>query len=121
MNLTDKVLKEVLNEQKKVETILIELSHRGIEMSERSWRSFVRKYNDEFGKHDRYIASNRFGYYLTTNKKKITKTAISKLRTGLSMMKNAKKDLQNLSEKDQLSLLDEDVDIYDLIMKIKEL
>lgn len=121
MNLTDKMLKEILSEQKKVETIIIELSHRGIEMSPRTWRRFVRDYNDAYGEHDRYIASDNQGYYLTMSKKKITKTAIYKLRNGLSMVRNAKKDLQNLSEKNQLSLLEEDVDIYDLIMKIQEL
>lgn len=118
MKIKDKVLKEVLNEQKKTNDILIELSKKGITMNGRQWRSFVREYNDNYSLHDRYIASNNQGYYLTTNKKKITKTAINKFKNGLSMMRNAKMDLEELSNKNQLSLLQEDADIYDMIMRL---
>lgn len=115
----EKILKEVLSDQRKTNEIIPMLKKYGIEMNDRQWRTFVRQYNDKFASRDRYIASNSQGYYLTTNKAKITKTAMNKLKNALSMLKNAKADLNELKNKDQLSLLKEDVDIYDLAMKLK--
>jgi len=119
MKITEKQLRQILNIQKKTDDILDELRGFGIEMNGRGWRAFVRRYNAQYDRHDTYIASNRFGYYLTASKKKITRTAMNKFRNGLSMMQNAKKDLQILSSKDQLSLMDEDADLYDMIMKME--
>lgn len=116
----EKTLRRILSEQKKTEQILSELKGEGIEMNEREWRRFVRNYNNGFESRDRYIASNRYGYFLTSSKKKITKSAISKLRNGLAMVKNAKADLKELAMKDQLSLMDDDVELYDLVMKMRE-
>lgn len=115
----DKTLRAVLNEQKKTDDILIDLHIKGIEMSGRTWRKFVREFNNEFEQHDRYIASDKDGYYLTTNKKKIAKTIGNKYKNALSMLKNAKKDFNNLSKKDQLSLLKDDPDTYDMITKLE--
>lgn len=117
--INDKLLRKILKEQKKTDDILIELHLNGIQMNGRTWRRFVRQFNNDFDKHDRYIASNKHGYYLTSNKKMITKTISNKYKNALSMLKNAKKDFENLSKKDQLSLLKEDPDIYDLITKME--
>lgn len=116
----EKLLREMLVEQMKTNEILAYLKSKGIVMSDREWRRFVRKYNELYGTRERYIASDNHGYYLTTSKKNITRTAMNKLKVGLSMVKNAKADLKELANKNQLSLLDEDVEIYDLIMKLKE-
>lgn len=110
----------MLIEQLKTDEILAYLRGKGIVMSDRQWRKFVRQYNELYATRERYIASDRYGYYLTTSKKNITRTAMNKLKVGLSMMKNAKADLKELANKNQLSLLDEDIEIYDLIMKLKE-
>ena len=115
----EKIIKSILSEQRKTNEILDLLKKEDIDMTDRQWRSFVRQYNDKFASRDRYIASNSQGYFLTTNKAKITKTAMNKLKNALSMLKNAKADLDELKNKDQLSLLKEDVDIYDLAMKLK--
>lgn len=116
----EKLLRQILSEQKKTNEILQLLKDNGIEMTDRQWRKFVCDYNRDFSGRDRYIASNRFGYFMTSSKKKITKSAMSKLRNGLAMVKNAKADLKELALKDQLSLLEEDVELYDLVMKMKE-
>ena len=116
----EKLLRQVLSKQRKSFEILAILKENGIEMNDREWRKFVREYNKGYETRDRYIASNRFGYFMTSSKKKITKSAVSKLRNGLAMVKNAKADLKELAMKDQLSLLDEDVELYDLVMKMKE-
>jgi len=119
MRITEKQLKKILNRQKKTEEILMELKAIGVDVNDRTWRGFVRQFNEEFDRHDTYIASDSYGYYLTTNKKKITKTAMNKFRNGLSQMQNAKKDLQALADKNQLSLMEEDADLFDMMMKME--
>ena len=119
MKLTEKELRKVLNRQKKTEEILACLPSIGKEANERTWRTFVRRYNNEFDLHDTFIASDINGYYLTTSKKKITRNALNRFRNGLSMMQNAKQDLQILSEKNQLSLMEEDADLFDMVMKME--
>ena len=119
MKLTDKELRKVLNRQKKTEEILVNLSAIGKEANERTWRTFVRRYNNEFDLHDTFIASDINGYYLTTSKKKISRNALNRFRNGLSMMQNAKKDLQILADKNQLSLINEDADLFDMVMKME--
>lgn len=121
MNISEKLLKEVLSEQITTVEILERLKEKGIFLNGRQWRKFVREYNKMFATRDRYIASDTKGYYLTTSKKQITRTAMNKFKVGLSMIKNAKADLKELESKDQLSLLEEDVDMYDLLMKMKEI
>lgn len=119
MKLNDKQLKQILNEQKKTNDILVDLSKLGIVCNGRVWRRFVRQYNDNFENHDRYIASDKDGYYLTVSKKKIQRTAMNKLKCGISMIKNAKKDLGELSKKDQLTLEQElDADVIDLLLRL---
>lgn len=115
MKITERELRKVLNRQKKVDVILAELMAMGKEMNERTWRSFVRAYNNDFDWHVVFIASDTNGYYLTTNKKKITKDALNRFKNGLSMMQNAKKDLKALAMKDQLALQEEDVDLFDMV------
>lgn len=120
MIIKDKLLRQILSEQKKTSDILYELSANGINVSGRAWRTFVRNYNNEYDQHDRYIASDNRGYYLTTSKKKIGSTVRNKLKCGLSMVKNAKEDLKNLSMKDQLSLLEDEPDLMDLYIRMGE-
>lgn len=119
MKLTNKQLKQILVGEKKATRIIAELQNYGIICSEREWRAFVRKFNDDYANKELYIASSRNGYQLTTKKSIISHSAICKFRTGLAMMKNAKATLKELSDKNQLSLLEQDADIYDLVMKMK--
>lgn len=120
MRINDKLLRQILSEQKKTNDILVALSMKGIQISGRTWRTFVREYNNEYANHDRYIASNNQGYYLTTNKKKIAGSVVNRLKCGLSTINNAKKDFRALSEKDQLSIFKTDPDMYDILLKMEE-
>lgn len=114
----EKDLKQILRTEKKVDEIIAEFMTRGVNISPRMWRRFVRQYNDGFAEKERYIASGKDGYVLTTKKKVIRASALNRLKCGLSMMKNAKADLDELSLKDQLKLEEEDAKLYDIIDKL---
>lgn len=120
MKIKEKTLKRILSQRTKTEDILIELSKENIVMSGRQWRKFVRDYNDDYSKRDRYIASNNKGYILTTKKKEINKTISNKFKNGLSMIKNAQKDFKNLSQKNQISFIKDEPELYDLILKLEQ-
>ena len=119
MNISEKTLRKILKEQKTTPEILLELKENGVNISGREWRRYVRSYNDSFVEHDRYIASDNKGYYMTTNKKAIARTTMNKFKNAHSMMINAKRDFRSLSEKDQLSIFDTDPDIYDMLLKMR--
>lgn len=116
----EKQVRYVLSRKRKTKEILELLKGEGIDISDRQWRKYVRRYNNDYANRDRYIASDNQGYFLTSKKKAITKTNINKMKCALSMLNNAKNDLKELSEKGQLSLLDEDVEFYDMAMKLNE-
>lgn len=114
----EKDLREILRTEKKVDEIIAELSVRGVQMSPRMWRKYVREYNDDFAEKERYIASGKNGYVLTTKKKVISASAMNRLKCGVAMIKNAKADLGELALKDQLKLSEEDAKVYDIIDKL---
>lgn len=118
MKLTKTQLRELLKNEIKADEIVKYLAYWGIDINDREWRTFVRKFNDDYANKELYIASSRNGYQLTTKKSIISHSAICKFKTGLAMMKNAKATLKELSDKNQLSLLEQDADIYDLVMKM---
>lgn len=119
MKLTEKQIRYLLTKQRKTKEILELLKHEDINISDRAWRKIVRDYNNKYHNHDRYIASNNNGYYLTSKKKAITETNMNKLKCALSMLENAKNDLKELSDKGQLSLFGEDVQVYDMVLKMR--
>lgn len=118
--ITEKILRSMLKERKKSSQIIRCLEKKyNIYISERQWRYFVRDYNDEYYKRERYIASNHHGYILTTKKKFIKQSAIKNLKVGIAMIRNAKEELKELENKKQLSFLPEEADIYDIAMKLE--
>lgn len=119
INIPEKYLKELKNNRMNSKAILRHLESVGIKMNDRQWRSFVRQYNDQFSNRDRYIASNSQGYILTVKKNDIVISNIQKIKTGVAMIRNAKATLKELADKNQLSLIKEEADIYDLAMKLK--
>ena len=52
-------------------------------------------------------------------KNDIVVSNIQKIKTGVAMIRNAKATLKELADKNQLSLIKEEADIYDLAMKLK--
>lgn len=115
----EKHLKIIRNNRMKTDAILAHLANVGIKMSGRQWRRFVRHYNDQYGSRERYIASDPNGYILTVKKDEIKRSNLNKIRVGIAMIRNGKAGLKELAEKNQLSLLDGEADIYDLAMKLK--
>lgn len=114
----EKYLKIIRNNRMKTKEILASLTKDGIKMNARQWRRFVRYYNDKYGTRERYIASDSTGYILTVRKDIIKKSNLNKIRVGISMIRNGKAGLKELAEKDQLTILEGEADIYDLAMKL---
>lgn len=119
MVITDELLYELLSERRTLKEIQPILKRNGIVMSDRVWRRFVRMYNNDYVNQERYIASNNKGYILTTKKNEIQSSAIKNIKLGISLIRNGRTDLKELSDKNQLALLEEDADIYDIAMKLK--
>lgn len=112
--MTDRQIRNLLSKKIKSKDIC-----KKARISDRSWRLIVHEYNDQYDKRERLIVSDRDGYELTTNKKLIKAYAIRLLHHAFSEMKTAKTILKTLSEKNQLKLMDDEVDIVDLALKLK--
>ena len=117
--ISEKVLRQLLKSRKMTAQILDELAKLGIIIDAREWRRFVRTYNNGYENRERFIVSDVNGYILTTKKDAIKASAIKRIKTGASMIRNAKADLDELGGKRQLSLLKEEADIYDLASKLE--
>lgn len=88
---------------------------------ERRWRREVKKYNKEYSKRERLITSNRYGYILTTDPKLIRKYAFDLIHHALSELNDAKEILKIESQKGNVSLLPEEQQLADVVMKFGEL
>ena len=112
---SDKQIRKILSEKKLSKEISRELN-----ISDREWRKIVNEYNQQYENRERLIVSDNKGYELTTNKKLIRGYAIRQIRNAVSQIKNAKKILRCLAEKNQLKLDEkEDIDLVDAVMKMK--
>ena len=118
MKLNDRTIVRLLSKKKNTSQILDELKGMGISISGRTWREIVKNYNREFDSRDRYIASDNQGYFLTTKEKWIAISNYRKIKVALSMLKSARNDLKELADKNQLSLFDDDLNIFDAILKL---
>lgn len=115
--ITDKEIREVLQDKK----ISAEISSK-LNITDREWRKIVNEYNSQYDQKERLIVADHDGYELTTNKKLIMAYAFKRIRHGLSELRNGKRILKTLSEKDQLKIkgLDKDeVDLIDVVMKME--
>lgn len=114
-------LKQLLRNWTKTNEILSKLkAERNIDISDRDWRKFVNSYNHNFNEQETYIASGRNGYKLTMKQEEIKKSAYKNLRLGVALIKNAKEQLLELGEKNQLTFLDDaNIDLDQTFLKIR--
>jgi len=110
----DKDIRKLLTEQKKSKDICKQLG-----ISDREWRFIVQEYNSQYENKERLIVSDYNGYQLTTNKNIIKRYALNRIRHALSELNAAKKILKVLSSKNQLKLIDDEQDLVDVCMKVK--
>jgi len=113
--MNDKDIRKVLNEKKKSYQITKELN-----ISDRQWRKEVKEFNSQFDNRERLIVSDYLGYELTTNKKLIKGYAIRLINHALSELNDAKKILKVLDDKNQLKLIDDEIDLVDIAMKVSK-
>lgn len=114
---TEQLYELIGNERKTYKQLQPYLKAIDINVSDRAWRKFVRRYNNEYEGKETYIASNNKGYLLTTKKEDIKSSAIKNIKLGASLIRNAKRDLEELASKNQLSLSEEESSVYDLMLK----
>ena len=88
---------------------------------ERRWRREVKKYNRGYAQRERIITSNRHGYILTTDPKLIRKYAFSLIHHAVSELNDAKEILKIESQKGNISLLPEEQQLVDVVMKFGEM
>lgn len=89
--------------------------------TDRAWRQAVNDFNQEYDKQEKLIVADKFGYRLTTDKKLIKSYAFRRINHALSELKNGKRILKTLQEKDFISILDEEViDLRDIAMRFLE-
>jgi len=110
----DSEIRELLTGQMKSNDIC-----KALNINDRKWRSIVKEYNDGFETRERLIVADRDGYELTTNKKLIKAYAFKLIKNALSELNNARRILKVLENKNQLKLIDDEVDLVDICMKIR--
>ena len=88
---------------------------------ERRWRREVKKYNRGYAQRERIITSNRHGYILTTDPKLIRKYAFSLIHHAVSELNDAKEILKIESQKGNISLLPEEQQLVDVVMKFGDM
>ncbi len=115
--MTDKEIREVLQGKKVSSEICAKLNISG-----REWRRIVNEYNQNYDEKERLIVSDCDGYELTTNRKLIMAYAFKRIRHGMSELKNGKRILRALADKNQLKLKGvdkDDIDLVDVVMKME--
>jgi len=92
-----------------------------IDINTRKWQDIVLEYNSKYGDHESYIAGNSKGYILTYDKDKIKQANFQKINKAVSMLRNAKRDLEELGLKNQLSVIDTKCDEIEKLVDQVEL
>ena len=110
-------VKEIINQMRSflstyrtTDEILDYLKQHGLVINSRKWQDMVLKFNEDYGEHQTYLAGSSKGYILTTEKESIKQANYQKIRKAVSMIRNAKRDLDTLGLKNQLTCLDEECD-----------
>lgn len=91
-----------LDQYRKLPEIIRMLHFCGIDISEREFATYVELYRQQDNEY--YLESCSNGYRFTRDKKAIQKSCYQRIRKGVSMILNAKRDLKLCSEKSQLLL-----------------
>lgn len=114
-HITKKQITDVLKKHSKSKDI-----SNALAICDREWRAVVNNFNQDFENQERLIISNNQGYRMTTNKKEIKAYAFRLIHHSLSELRNAKRILDALSSKNQITFFDEEENIHDLISKLDE-
>lgn len=94
-----------LDQYRKLPQIIDWLDFLGIKITEREFADYVEEYRKE--DHEFYLESCSKGYRFTRDNEAINKSISQRFKKALSMINHCKRDWKNLSEKEQLSLLNE--------------
>lgn len=98
-------LKDYLKEYKTAPEIIGWLKLCGVEISLREFATYTEEYRKE--NHEYYLESCSNGYRFTRDIESIKKSCYQRIGKAVSVIKNAKRDLKNLGERNQLTIIDE--------------
>lgn len=101
------ILKPYLKDYQTTKDILTYLKSHGIELNSRDFQEYVLIYNSTYSLKEMYLVGCNRGYKFTHSLKEIKDSNMQKLKKAVSMIKNAKRDLQEIGCKSQLTLLDD--------------
>ena len=89
-------------------------------LDERVFRNAVAKFNKQYetGETELFIAHSNKGYILTTDPEIIKKSLLDDYKRGIKLISRNYKCMKALSEKNQLSLTQNDADLYEVLMRM---
>lgn len=92
----------------------------GGKLNERMFRKNVEKFNKRYGggETEMFVAHSGKGYYLTSDIGLIRKSLLDYKRRALSQLSVVSKCSKALSEKNQLSLDQNEADLYEVVMRM---
>lgn len=112
-------LQPVLTNYQTLPQILRVLSLNGIEIGPREFTDYVEGYRQQ--NKELYLESCSKGYRFTTESGSIRSSCFQRIYKAASMIKNAKRDLGNLADRNQIALLDSILEQVEQIEKPKEI
>lgn len=97
------------------------LKYMSIDINERALRDYFAEFNEHYetGDTEMFIAHSSKGYLLTSDPKIIMDSLEDDNKRAMKLMKRYYRCKKALSEKNQLSLSENESDLYEVIMKME--
>ena len=110
----------ITNDWKTKNMILGHLLGCGVYVNERSLRQYIARFNKEYenGESEWFIAHGQKGYMMTDNNDLILNSLKDDHKRALKLLKRYGRCRKALSEKNQLSLDQEEASLYDIVMML---
>lgn len=93
-----------------------------LDISERAFRQFVADFNERYesGETEMFIAHSNKGYLLTADPELIMNSLNDDYKRAVKLMKRFWRCKKALSEKTQISLSPQELNIYELVQKMEQ-
>ena len=91
-------------------------------LNERMFRTWVEKYNQKYtgGEKEMFIAHSNKGYMMTSNVDAIRRSLADDYKRAMKLLVRNSRCTKALSEKNQLTLMPNEADMYEVVMKMYE-
>jgi len=122
------LIKDYLKTWRKAPEIVKELKNKGVyaknlKVLNRNFRRSVAEYNRFYGSGERefFLAHSNKGYKLTSDPKEIAASLLDDRKRGLKLLNRYYSGMKALSEKDQITLLQGEEDLFEIVSKLGEI